>query len=83
MLQQKAECPQANILEDYLSGSLPPEDIESCERHIAACPICGDTIRGLGESADDTFNRLASEVMAEPPASSTKLLICTWNESSP
>ncbi|MFH1552446.1 MAG: zf-HC2 domain-containing protein [Candidatus Omnitrophota bacterium] len=33
-------CPSAEILSEYLSGVLPPEDKERVEKHLAGCAEC-------------------------------------------
>ena len=67
------ECPQKSQLVDFILGKLPMNEHESCEVHIADCPTCEDTIRGLDVS--DTLDELTRNAMSDPSESSELNLV--------
>ena len=60
MSQKLSNCPDSQTLVDFLLGKLGASEIEDCQRHIANCAPCVDTIHGL-KTDDDTLDGLARD----------------------
>ena len=50
-----SECPQPAVLKEFLQGLLEPPSLQQCESHVADCPSCHETLRGL--NVDDTLSQ--------------------------
>ena len=59
-------CPPTEILNDFVEGKLEPPTLDECELHIAECPACLETLRGLG--TEDTLTGHVAAAMNEPDA---------------
>ena len=57
------DCPQPEMLSDFLLGKLDLESSQQCESHLAQCNPCVETISGL--NLNDTFMSLVEEVGAD------------------
>ena len=62
----KLECPDEQVLGDYVSGRLEEPQLGQCEAHLAKCDQCEETIRGMfrEDTANDSFDQLAVEALA-------------------
>ena len=60
MSQKLSNCPDSQTLVDFLLGKLPTPEIEDCQRHVANCAPCVDTIDGL-KTDDDTLDGLSRD----------------------
>src|SRR5947209_7191481 len=40
-------CPDASVLQRFLLGQLPPEELEALGPHVDGCPACRNTLRSL------------------------------------
>ena len=57
-------CPPTDTLNDFVQGKLEPPTLDECELHIAECPDCIETLRGLG--SEDTLTGHVAAAMNEP-----------------
>lgn len=48
------DCPKPAELKEFLQGLLEPPKLNKCESHVADCPICHETLRGL--NVEDTLS---------------------------
>ena len=60
MSQKLSNCPDSQTLVDFLLGKLPASEIEDCQRHVANCAPCVDTIHGL-KTDDATLDGLSRD----------------------
>ncbi|MFT5301051.1 MAG: hypothetical protein ACI87E_001445 [Mariniblastus sp.] len=58
MPTQFPQCPDSQILADFLLGKLPSGVLDACRLHLADCDPCVETIRGL-KIDGDTINDLS------------------------
>ena len=56
-----ADCPGTECWQALLSGALPPDQREQCERHLEACPACQERLDWAVEGGDALL-RLARAV---------------------
>lgn len=54
----KTECPDKQILRQYLLGECPDSVSNDVERHLESCPACEDTIAQFDTSADTLMRHL-------------------------
>ena len=52
--QDSTECPQPNVLIEFLQGKLHPPQLDQCESHVKDCTLCHETLVGL--SSNDTLS---------------------------
>jgi serine/threonine protein kinase len=57
--QTTANCPDPQVLSDYVLGKLDPRSSGECENHLAQCEPCIETINGL--NINDTFHELVAQ----------------------
>ena len=56
------ECPESDVLEQFLRGKLQPPLLEDCESHLKDCRLCHETLAGLS-GGDDTLTERLIEVL--------------------
>ena len=61
--QISSECPQSNLLVNFLHGKLSPAQLEQCESHLEHCPSCHETLAGL--NLDDTLTEQLADVLQQ------------------
>ena len=66
MNSKATTCPPTDTLNDFVEGKLEPPTLDECELHIAECPACLETLRGLG--TEDTLTGHVAAAMNEPDA---------------
>ena len=62
MNQTRTECPDREILKQFLLGQLPITEIEDCQSHLSHCDPCVETVAGL--KVEDTFTGMAEQALA-------------------
>lgn len=62
------QCPTAQTLRDFLLGRLEPPTLDHCENHVADCPNCHETLRGLNDSDDTLGGHVQSAFAAQSVA---------------
>jgi anti-sigma factor RsiW len=67
------------VITDYLEGTLPPEDVERFEHHLAACDGCTMYLEQMRETIS-ALGRLPPESLS--PQAQTELLAAFrgWHE---
>ena len=79
--QDSTQCPQPNVLVQFLQGKLQPPHLGQCESHVKDCTLCHETLVGL--SSNDTLSeRVAAALQGDetgdlheiPPADIQNLL---------
>ena len=59
--EQTIDCPDPEVLKQFLQGKLEPPKLNDCESHIGECPSCYETLRGL--NSDDTLSSYVAKAM--------------------
>ena len=62
------QCPTSQTLQDFLLGRLEPPTLDHCENHVADCPNCHETLRGLNDSDDTLGGHVQSAFAAQSVA---------------
>ena len=73
VMKPSFQCPEKSQLVDFILGKLPMVEHETFEVHIADCPACEDTVRGLEVS--DTLGDLARDAMSDAAESNEMNLV--------
>ena len=61
--QISSECPQSNLLVNFLHGKLSPAQLKQCESHLESCPSCHETLAGL--NLEDTLTERIADVLKQ------------------
>ena len=61
--QDSTECPQPNVLIEFLQGKLHPPQLDQCESHVKDCTLCHETLVGL--SSNDTLSERVAAALQE------------------
>ena len=61
--QISSECPQSNLLVNFLHGKLSPAQLKQCESHLESCPSCHETLTGL--NLEDTLTERIADVLKQ------------------
>ena len=59
--QPSSECPEPNVLEQFLRGKLQPPQLGRCESHLKDCQHCHETLAEL--NSDDTLTERLVDVL--------------------
>ncbi|MBX3419686.1 MAG: protein kinase [Pirellulaceae bacterium] len=55
------KCPRTTLIDRYLNGDLSQTDVSELERHLDGCEPCGETLRGLAQTGNDTLGDLLKQ----------------------
>jgi serine/threonine protein kinase len=60
-MKASQHCPEAELWQALLDGTLPPDEAELCEGHLRICPACQERLDRAGACGDELL-RLARQV---------------------
>ena len=64
--QTFSECPETDILEQFLRGKLQPPQLDHCESHLKDCEHCHETLAGL--NSEDTLTERLADLLQDGTA---------------